>query len=151
MRNRKIGKQIVMLLVSTLIFTALPVSSLQVGAVPVSGNDVVPEEEKDTILEQEQELAYTGTKGEFAYYVFNNADGRQSIMISDYLGNAAEVTIPDTIDDIPVTSIGGAFYDNTELISVIIPEGIKVPKKKLAAYKKLLKKSGIGSKVKVTK
>lgn len=47
------------------------------------------------------------------------------ITICDYLGYDTIVVIPATINGMPVTKIGSlAFVDNTDLVKVILPEGI---------------------------
>lgn len=53
-----------------------------------------------------------------------DVDG-ESITIQGYLGQEAELTIPDSINGVPVTAIGSsAFYGNDALTSVVIPEGV---------------------------
>lgn len=48
-----------------------------------------------------------------------------TIQISEYTGKGGNVTIPDTIDGMPVTSIARyAFGDNLKITSVTIPESI---------------------------
>ena len=51
------------------------------------------------------------------------ADGTAEI--TDYAGNAAELSVPDTLDGHQVTSIGDyAFFTCSSLTSIALPEGI---------------------------
>lgn len=59
------------------------------------------------------------TKAQFNY--FTN-DG--TITITGYTGSGDAVTIPSTIDGLPVTSMDHAFYFNTNLTSIIIPDSV---------------------------
>lgn len=48
-----------------------------------------------------------------------------TVEIEKYIGNDTKVIIPETIDGMAVTSIGShAFYDNTSVESVTIPNGV---------------------------
>lgn len=48
------------------------------------------------------------------------------LIIAEYLGNAAQVSIPASIDGLPVCEIGmSAFENNRSLVSVSLPEGLK--------------------------
>ena len=64
---------------------------------------------------------------DFKYEIVNN----QEVSIVKYTGNAEELTIPDSIDGMPVTEINASLIGNTgicnslELKKVIIPEGVK--------------------------
>jgi hypothetical protein len=66
-------------------------------------------------------LGQTYTSGNFTYTVSNN----QATIILQSSGEGA-VTIPSSVDGIPVTGIGEyAFFNNrTSLTSVIIPYGV---------------------------
>ncbi len=56
--------------------------------------------------------------------VYEITDGK--VTITGYTGSATELTIPETIEWCPVTSIGRvAFYNCTELTSITIPEGVE--------------------------
>ena len=68
--------------------------------------------------------AITGkTDGRFNYNI--NSDGT-SITITKYIGDDAEVVIPNKIDGYNVTSIGyNSFHNCTQITSVVIPEGVK--------------------------
>src|SRR5579863_1833561 len=57
-----------------------------------------------------------------AQYHYETVGG--AITITGYSGAAGALTIPSTINNLPVTSIGvGAFYNST-LVSVAIPGGV---------------------------
>ncbi len=56
-------------------------------------------------------------------YVLKVYDNK--VTIQNYIGNAAEVTIPASIDEVPVKEIaGGAFAENATITSVAIPVGV---------------------------
>jgi hypothetical protein len=56
---------------------------------------------------------------------FNYTTNNGSITITRYTGPGGDVTIPDTINDLPVTSIGGAaFEDCYGLTSITIPDSV---------------------------
>ena len=47
------------------------------------------------------------------------------LTISGYTGTAVQVTVPDTIEGVPVTSLGAsAFTNNNTLVSVLIPQSV---------------------------
>ena len=53
---------------------------------------------------------------EYEYTICNNA-----VTITKYLGNASEITVPETIEDYPVVTIGTAsFINNTQLSSITL-------------------------------
>src|SRR6266487_1854249 len=59
-------------------------------------------------------------QAQFSYYIDDGA-----ITIIAYSGPGGAVVIPDTINGLPVTRIGGsAFYANTSLTSVTIPNNV---------------------------
>ena len=77
--------------------------------------DVVEEVTEDT-----SELL-AETEGDFQYY--DNYDG--TVYVSEYIGNATEVTIPATLGGRTVTEIGSsAFANNTRLKKVVIGTNI---------------------------
>jgi hypothetical protein len=53
-----------------------------------------------------------------------NPDGK-SLTITGFKGNASEITIPQTIDGLPVTAIGDDAFDNKGLTGLILPEGLE--------------------------
>ena len=56
---------------------------------------------------------------------FNYTTNNGAITITGYTGPGGDVTIPDTINGLPVTSIGdGAFSSCTRLTSVTIPNSV---------------------------
>ncbi len=56
-------------------------------------------------------------------YTYTTNNG--TITITGYTGSGGAVSIPDTINSLPVTTIGsGAFFDCTNLISVSIPNSV---------------------------
>ena len=66
------------------------------------------------------DITLTGTGSEFAY---TSSGG--TITITKYAGSGGAVTIPGTINGLPVTIVGrSAFYDCTSLTSVTIPAGV---------------------------
>lgn len=59
----------------------------------------------------------------FEYKITEN-DGKKTIAITKYLGNEEIVTIPDEIDNIPVTVIDDHSIRNNNLRQIIIPQKI---------------------------
>ena len=58
-------------------------------------------------------------------FVWERTADSKGIIITEYMGNAAVVSIPAIIDGLPVTSIGDhAFDDCTSLTSITIPNGV---------------------------
>ncbi|MDR1972002.1 MAG: leucine-rich repeat domain-containing protein [Treponema sp.] len=53
-----------------------------------------------------------------------NPDGK-SLTITGFKGNASEITIPQTIDGLPVTVIGEFAFDDKGLTSLVLPEGLE--------------------------
>jgi len=59
----------------------------------------------------------------FKDYAFALSDS--GLTITDYLGGESDLQIPTTLDGYPVTGIGsGAFFEQYELSSVVIPSGV---------------------------
>lgn len=74
-----------------------------VSRYPIAESDYVP-----------QDNSYEYVDGDF---VFSIDDGKATLVT--YTGNSAEVTIPDTADGVPVTTLGvHAFQDNTTIEKV---------------------------------
>ena len=59
-------------------------------------------------------------KDEYVYEV----KGR-GIIIKDYIGKEKQITIPDTIDDKPVTKIASEAFEGKNLLEVNMPDTIK--------------------------
>jgi hypothetical protein len=55
------------------------------------------------------------------FYYTTNSSGAQ---ITGYFGSGGPVTIPDSINDLPVTSIGSAAFNYQSLTSVTIPNSV---------------------------
>lgn len=84
------------------LFTALVMAVGLVGVMPIAG-------------------VSAETSGDYEYKILD--DG--TIEITDYFGDAAELEIPDTIDEMKVTSIGDeAFFNCSNLTSVTIPNSV---------------------------
>lgn len=68
------------------------------------------------------------SQAENAFEVFvNEAGSAKSVVITGYSGSAAELVIPAEIDGLPVTAINRrAFFGNTAIKAVTLPEGIEV-------------------------
>lgn len=60
------------------------------------------------------------TYGDYTYVINND----NTICLTDYKGTDTEITIPDNIDGIPVTSLKETFHYN-DIQKVIIPDSIK--------------------------
>lgn len=74
------------------------------------------------MLQKNVVKAETLTEGDYKYEILE--DG--TVMITDYTGNATELTIPNTLGGRTVTVLGDkSFMECTTLTSVIIPEGVK--------------------------
>ena len=68
--------------------------------------------------------AAAGQEITFGNYVYMVQDDGTAI-ITQYTGLDVAITIPDTLDGIPVTAIGAsAFQSNITVTDVVIPEGI---------------------------
>lgn len=62
------------------------------------------------------------TSGLYKYYLFDD----DTVVIKEYTGNEAEVVIPDTLDGHKVVALAsGAFYRNTTITSVTIPNTVE--------------------------
>jgi hypothetical protein len=64
-------------------------------------------------------LLPAGIQAQFAYVTNNGA-----ITITGYSGSGGELIIPDTIDGLPVTVIGGNAFRNTDLTKITIPNSV---------------------------
>jgi hypothetical protein len=70
-------------------------------------------------------LATTAFAQSEADFMVTLTDDITGAIIKEYIGKDAEVTIPSTIQGMPVKEIGnGAFANNSTVTSVVIPEGV---------------------------
>jgi len=67
-------------------------------------------------------LALSATTAQAQFTYITNADN--TITITGYTGDAGDVTIPATINGLPVTSIGGYAFSGMALASVVIPGSV---------------------------
>ena len=104
MENKTMKKIIVLLFVMSLMITLLTI-----GAVAESNVD----------KEIHDREIYTS--GDYKYYITDNGDA----IITKYIGNGIEISVPDNLDGYPVIAIEEeAFYWNHSLTKVVLPEGI---------------------------
>ena len=69
--------------------------------------------------------SFAETSGDFEYEVISEED--KTCAIIGYTGTAADLEIPQDLDEYSVTTIGDyAFEDCTSLLSVTVPAGITV-------------------------
>ena len=91
--------------------TNQPLHNNQAGNNPVTSNPAETAPSGDS-----QDNAY----GDFVFSVENG-----EVTITGYTGNATDLTIPDVINGLPVTTIGrGAFAHNATLVNLHIPDSI---------------------------
>ena len=88
-----------------------------------------------------------GIAADFEYSVIR--DG--TISIDKYIGNAAEVVIPDTIDGIPVTLIEISAFSGTPIKKVVIPETVTTIDSSAFEACRLLEKVILPSKLRTLK
>ena len=85
---------------------------------------------KQTIIDLQTKLAIlsstpppsTNPREESVKFHYRTEDGRA--IITGYEGNAALLSIPDTLDGYPVISIGERAFEGASITAVILPEGI---------------------------
>ncbi|MGN0169985.1 MAG: fibronectin type III domain-containing protein [Lachnospiraceae bacterium] len=65
--------------------------------------------------------ARTGTTGEGLKYSISDTN---EVTITDYTGSADTITIPNEIENCPVTAIGESVFDSKNITSVTIPDGV---------------------------
>ncbi|SFB22867.1 Leucine rich repeat-containing protein [Acetitomaculum ruminis DSM 5522] len=111
-------KKLAILLVLSLLAgnISMPLNSL--AATDTNGIQVIRGAQEDSDSENE----------EFSYSILTDVttDEKVEIEISCYDGDKSSVAIPSTINGYKVVGIGtDAFYENTNITSVTIPEGVK--------------------------
>lgn len=67
-------------------------------------------------------LQYPGKNDEYEYNVYETY-----VELREYLGEAPDVTVPETLENLPVKVVGG-FLFNTTIKHITLPEGIVVIK-----------------------
>ena len=103
----------------------------------------------DTSTDVEQiiangKLQYPSSNDEYEYNVYDTY-----IEITKYIGNDTDVTIPSTIDNLPVLVIGEkAFYQLKNLTSITIPDSVISIDNRAFSYCKSLTNIDIGNSVK---
>ena len=66
------------------------------------------------------EPGFSGISGDFSYWISNG-----KAKITEYMGKNSSVNIPSSVGGYPVREIGiRAFYNDTNIINVTIPEGV---------------------------
>lgn len=66
-----------------------------------------------------------GAAGTLEWLVYKlNADGASYAITSIYNNHGEHIVIPETIDDLPVTTIGYAAFRNSNIASVVIPDSV---------------------------
>jgi len=64
-------------------------------------------------------------------FVFKKIDGTNNLMLTEYKGNDASITVPGTVDNMTVTEIGKSVFEgNTTLTSVALPNSITAIREK---------------------
>ena len=102
--------------------TALPLSAPLAGLTPSVTYHfrVAATNDYGLVYGSDQSFTTDSLPTEFNYTINNG-----TITITGYTGPGGAVTIPDTINGLPVTSIGDcAFYNCTSLTSVTIPNSV---------------------------
>lgn len=74
---------------------------------------------QQTYIHYDTKIETLTIENDFEYYI---RDGYA--VISDYLGNSAEIITPVAFGDYPVKVIGGALFKNNEATSITIPSGV---------------------------
>lgn len=84
-------------------------------------------EEDESYLPADDPEIETFVSGDYEYSVLVGAEdsAQQAVCIEKYSGSEAELSIPDTLDDMPVVMLGDyAFVDNQTLTQVTIPDSV---------------------------
>lgn len=78
-------------------------------------------------LESYNKIEITSPVSSGVYGNFKYSDTYKGIIINSYTGSETDVTIPSQINGLPVYGIaGGAFYGNTVIRSLIIPNSVTI-------------------------
>lgn len=85
---------------------------------------------KQTIVELEARIAQlsapqTPPNGETESVKFRYRVEDGNAVITGYEGNAALLTVPDTLDGYPVTAIGERAFESAAVTAVVLPEGLQ--------------------------
>ena len=97
------------------------------GNAPSIGSDVFSGDNNVTVYYQHDSTGWDSTFGGrlSAPWPFDYTTNNGTITIARYTGSGGDVSIPDTIDGMPVTSIGhGAFYGCCGLTNITIPNSV---------------------------
>ena len=79
------------------------------------------------LLSEVESLTITEQKHVYGDFVYGYNEAKTAITILAYTGSDAAVSIPDTIDALPITEIGDdAFADNSTITTVHVPETVEV-------------------------
>ena len=114
--------------------TEVPVPETSNPETEVTEFDAAPLELEELVVTDEASAAtVTGTSGSYKYEIVDN----QYVVITQYTGSSATVSIPKTIKNLPVKEIGNHAFiggidfaddiiilENTKLVEVTIPKGV---------------------------
>ena len=76
----------------------------------------------------------------FENFEYDLDDAQTGIKITEYTGNEEVVTVPSTIEDMPVTTIGERAFYSTKPKEVILPESIEIIEERAFYYVQSLEK-----------
>ena len=76
--------------------------------------------ELELLLKAEEEPTAPPESATYTYIVSDN-----TVTITGYSGGATKLIIPDTIDGLPVATIGREAFKNSALVEVVIPSSVK--------------------------
>lgn len=101
----------------------------QMSLIGVQANEQVPEEKMiddvTSISENDSAEIFVESEETFGDYKCEYDAALNGYKITQYIGSASTITIPESINGKPVINIGNrAFFDCTSMTSVIIPNGV---------------------------